>query len=61
MPLNRSWKPVSSRYYTIEGIRLDVGADGDVTVVLDHGHDEIRGRVVDADGPPSLGVSASLN
>ena len=61
MPLNRSWKPVSSRYYTIEGIRLDAGSDEEVTVVLDNGHDEIRGRVVDEDGLPVAGTSVTLN
>jgi protocatechuate 3,4-dioxygenase beta subunit len=54
-------KTKSSPYYTVEGIRLDAGADEDVTVVLDHGYDEIRGRVTDEDGLPIAGANVSLN
>lgn len=54
-------KTKSSPYYTIEGIRLEAGADEDVTVVLDNGYDEIRGRVVDEDGMAVAGARISLN
>jgi protocatechuate 3,4-dioxygenase beta subunit len=54
-------KTKSSPYYTIEGIRLDAGGDENVTVVLDNGYDEIRGRIVDKDGLPVAGASVTLN
>jgi protocatechuate 3,4-dioxygenase beta subunit len=54
-------KTKSSPFYTIEGIRLEAGADEDVTVVLDNGYDEISGRVVDEDGLPIAGANVSLN
>ena len=53
-------KTKSSPYYTVDGIRLEPGAEQQVTVVLDWGYDEIQGRVVNEDGQPVAVPNISL-
>jgi protocatechuate 3,4-dioxygenase beta subunit len=53
-------KTKSNPYYTVEGVRLNTGAELQVPVILDRGYDAIQGRVVNDQGYPVAVSNISL-